>query len=84
LVLVGILLEFYSQIPTENLVGKFWYQKIGGSPFFLPKGGLGPLFDALSTSLEEKMTSRRFFQIKSPAKSSKKSSHQILEYKNTN
>ncbi len=49
-------------VPTdtkENLVGTFWYQKNGGSPFSPPKRGLWTPFRALSPPFEGKRVSRR-------------------------
>jgi hypothetical protein len=60
--LVGNFLVFYQPIPKENLVGTFWYHKIGGSPFFPPKRKLWTPFGALSPPFEGKRVSRGFFQ----------------------
>jgi hypothetical protein len=80
LVLVGIFLVFYQPIPKENLVGTFWYHKIGWSPFFPPKRGPLDPFGALSPPFEGKRVSADFFKKKNP-ETSKKSSRQILQYK---
>ena len=64
----GILLVFYQLIPMENLVGKFWSYKFGGSPFFPRKGRLRPPFW---------MTFRRFFKKGGQWNLQKKHPHQL-------
>jgi len=53
------------------LVSKIWWEplkKLAGAPFFLRRGGLGPLFVHFALLLKKKRNSRGIFQKKSSRK----------------
>jgi hypothetical protein len=68
------------------LVSKLWREplkKLAGAPFFLRRGGLGPLFVHFALLLKKKRNSRRIFQKKSSCEFFKRCSRQNLQYNNT-
>jgi len=67
-------------------VSKLWREplkKLVGAPFFLRRGGLGPLFVHFALLLKKKRNSRRIFQKKSSLEFLKRCSSQNLQYNNT-
>ena len=67
----------------QYLVSKFWREplkKLAGAPFFLRRGGLGPLFVHFALLLKKKRDSRKIFQKKSSREILKRCSHQSLQY----
>ena len=68
------------------LVSKIWREplkKLARAPFFLRRGGLGPLFVHFALLLKKKRNSRGIFQKKSSRKNLKMCSRQSLQYNNT-
>ena len=68
------------------LESKLWREplkKMAGAPFFLRRGGLGPLFVHFALLLKIKRNSRGIFQKKSSREILKRCSRQILQYNNT-
>ena len=83
----GIFSGITNTIPKENSVSIFGIkklagapQKIGGSPLFPKKGGIGPLFVYFALLLEKKRNSRGIFQKKSSHENLKMCSRQSLQY----
>jgi len=67
-------------------VSKIWREplkKMAGAPFFIRRGGLGPLFVHFALLLKKKRNSRRIFQKKSSRENLKMCSRQSLQYNNT-
>ena len=54
---------------------------MAGAPFFLRRGGPGPLFVRFALLLKKKRNSRRIFQKKSSREILKRCSRQNLQYK---
>jgi hypothetical protein len=68
------------------LVSKLWLEplkELAGAPFFLGRGGLGPLFEHFTLLLKKKRYSRGIFQKKSSREILKRNSRQSLQYNNT-
>jgi hypothetical protein len=87
---VGIsrYLPYRYQRKTRSVysVSKLWREpvkKMAGAPFFLRRGGLGPLFVHFALLLKKKRNSCGIFQKKSSRKILKRCSRQILQYNNT-
>ena len=67
-------------------VSKLWWEplkKLAGAPFFLRRGGPGPLFVHFTLLLKKKRNSRGIFQKKSSREILKRCSRQSLQYNNT-
>jgi hypothetical protein len=67
-------------------VSKLWREllnKLVGAPFFLRRGGLGPLLVHFALLLKKKRNSRGIFQKKSSREILKRCSRQSLQYNNT-
>ena len=87
---VGIsrYLQYRYQRKTMTVfsVSKLWREplkKLSGSPFFLRRGGLGPLFVHFALLLKKKRNSHGIFQKKSSREILKRCSRQSLQYNNT-
>ena len=89
---VSVGISWYYQYQYQRIsrsvfsVSKLWREplkKLVGAPFFLRRGGLGPLFVHFALLLKKKRNSRGIFQKKSSREFLKRCSRQNLQYNNT-